>query len=61
MEKSRSFKSLKDLMRKSLDSLKAKEIIEENKQEAVRFFEQTSEKLNLLLLNVNETFEFDIK
>ncbi|CDW84548.1 emp24 gp25l p24 family protein [Stylonychia lemnae] len=61
MQKGRPFKSIAENVRKSLEQFKGKEIIEENKQEAVRFFEQTSEKLNMLLLNVNETFEFDIK
>eukprot|EP00347_Sterkiella_histriomuscorum_P012996 403366416 len=61
MNKSKSIKNLQNVLRGSIDGLKTKEIIEENKIEAVRFFDQTSEKLNMLIVNVNERFEVDLK
>ena len=61
MQKNKSLKDLGNILRQSLDKIKTKEIIEENKVEAVRFFDKTGERLNLLVLNINERFESDLK
>ena len=61
MQKTKSLKDLGSILRQSLDQIKTKEIIEENKEEAVKFFDKTGERLNLLLLGVNERFEGDLK
>lgn len=46
MKRDISSKNIKESLRQSLDKMKLKEIVEENKAEAIRFLDQTGEKLS---------------
>lgn len=61
MKSNKSFKNLHSDIRQSFDKVKTKEIQEENKVEAIRFFNQTGERLAKLIIGVNENFENSLK
>jgi len=56
-----SMADLKSTLRKSFGEVKLREIVEDNKQEVMEFFGQTSEKVAKLYVQVNEQSEESIK
>lgn len=56
-----SMADLRANLRKSFGEIKLKEIVEDNKQEVLEFFGQTSEKVAKLYVSVNEQTEENIK
>lgn len=61
MKGSKSIRNLQSSIRESFDKIKTREIQEENTDEAVKFINQTGERLAKIIIGVNENFENSLK